>query len=98
MWSTSASVYHNSGFYIDVDYVENVYSRKSFFDVIHLLGPVMCAVIISRHRQHDMQLTVEAEKAIVTHAADSGRLDNLHAKLNIQLELETTLCSEYRYV
>lgn len=76
----------------------NLYSRKSFFDIARLFGPTMHTVITNRHRERDIRLTAEADKAVVARMANrgSGTSDD-RIELNIQLELQTLLCTEYRY-
>ena len=73
-------------------------SRTSFFKVISHFGPFIHAVIAHRHRKCDLQFTTEAARVIAMHATDSAGVEKLRTKLNVQLKLETALCSEYWYI
>jgi len=55
-------------------------------------------VIVANHcNQRDTQLAAEAEEAAIAHVG--GNYEGGEVKeLEIQLELQTILCEEYRYV
>lgn len=77
----------------------NLYSRKSFLDVARLFGPTVHTVITNRHRERDIRLTAEADKAVVARMVNRGSgTSDAHVELNIQLELQTLLYTEYRYI
>jgi len=72
--------------------------RRSYFNVIHHFGPEIRAVIVSRCNRRDRQLSVATQRAIFAHAASGGPEGRKVKRLKTQLELQTVLCAEYRYV
>ena len=59
----------------------------------------MHGVITTRHVQRDMRLIAEADR--VANAVGGGGSHGTgvaHMRLSTQLELQTILCTEYRYV
>ena len=78
--------------------IEPSHSRSSFFGVIRLFGPTIFAAVVNRHNQRDIQLAAEADKAIVAHMNDRGPgASEVSVRLSTLLELQTILCTEYRY-
>ena len=53
------------------------------------------AAVANRYAQRDMQLIAEASDVIANMGPGAG---NTYMGLSTQLELETILCTEYRYV
>ena len=51
---------------------------------------------MNRHRQCDTRLTAEAQNAIAAHSGTGVNV--IRRRLKMLLALETTLCTEYRYV
>ena len=87
--------------YLDVVIIDANY-RRSFFGVIRLFGPTILAVVMARHRERDTRLHNEADRVIDACIADleapiSNRRKSL-IRLKTKIELQTTLCTEYRYV
>jgi len=59
----------------------------------------MLAAVVNRNIQRDIRLTTEAEKAIDAYMADRGPgASETSVSLSTLLELQTILCTEYRYV
>ena len=84
--------YHGS------DIIEPSNIRNSFFDVIRHFEPAIATAIINHHIQRDIRLTLVAREAIVARRADRGSgVREIRIRLNTHLELQTTLCAEYRY-
>lgn len=54
----------------------------------------MHAIVVNRCNRRDTRLAAEADKAIAAHAADEDEAD---IRLKTLLELQTILCTEYRY-
>lgn len=92
----SSTAFVSCGFDVDV---EPSHSRRSFFEVIGLFGPVIHSTVANRHAQRDAQLITEANRVIVANIGGRGPgVDNTRILLSIQLELQTLLCTEYRCV
>ena len=72
--------------------------RNSCFEVIHLFGPTIFALVVSHYQQRDAQLAAGAAEAIGTHMMVDGTptTNMIYVGLKTQLELETILCMEYR--
>ena len=67
--------------------------------MINLFGPMIYAIVTIHHVQHDMQLIAEADKAItemVTKKGPGAREASI--RLATKLELQTILCTKYRYI
>ena len=74
-------------------------SRKSFANVVSLLGPVIPTLIANRHSERKRRLVAAAKDAFVEYMLERGPwADETYARLSVQLELQTVLCAEYRYV
>jgi len=59
----------------------------------------MQAAVVDRNRQRDARLVEEVKKAVDAHMANRGPgAGDTHVQLNTELELQTILCMEYRYV
>lgn len=58
----------------------------------------MLAIVVNRCNQRDARLTAEAQKAIADAADGNHEESEVNVRLRILLELQTTLCTEYRYV
>ena len=53
-------------------------------------------LIVDRCNQRDMRLAIEAQRAVISTVANGGHGGS--RRLNTLLELQTVLCTEYRYV
>ena len=83
---------------VDID-VEPSDFRNSFFDVVNLFRLTASAAIVNRYRQRDTRLAAEAQNVIAAHGASTSYAEHkMRIRLTILLELETILCTEYRYV
>ena len=73
--------------------------RNSYLEIISLFGPTVLTIVMNHHHTRDARLTLEANGAIAARATggDSGG-NNVYVTLKTQLELQTILCTEYRYV
>ena len=78
--------------------IESYHYRDSFFEVLSFFGPTIFGVVVNRHHQRDVQLTAEARRVIAARTSNMGpgaRKDYIRFKT--RLELQTLLCTEYRY-
>ena len=76
-----------------------LHPRASFFGVASLFGPLVFTFIVNRQMRRDIQLTAEAELVVAESTAGMGPGANqAEVVLRIHLELQTILCTEYRYV
>lgn len=73
-------------------------SRASFFEVLWLFGPLVCMIIVDRCSKRDQRLIMEAEAVIAKSVADKDQESKTEIVLKTHLELQTVLCTEYRYV
>jgi hypothetical protein len=79
--------------------INHLYSRESLFEVVGLFGPLVYTLVADRHRQLDTRLTAEVESIIAASMADRGPgACQINFALGVQLELQTILCTEYRYI
>ena len=53
-------------------------------------------LIVDRCNQRDMRLAIEAQRAVISTVVNGGHGGS--RRLNTLLELQTVLCTEYRYV
>ena len=70
------------------------YQSDSYFGVISLFGTTIFTIVVNRCNQRDTQLAAEAEEA----AEGDNEGGGVNRRLKIDLELQTILCAEYRYV
>ena len=60
---------------------------------------MISVVVTNRYMQRDMRLFAEADRVIAANTVDgSPEANETHIGLSVQLELQTILCTEYRYV
>jgi hypothetical protein len=73
--------------------------RKSLFEVTSLFGPTIHAIIANHHVHRDIRLIAEADTVTAASVANQGHgVSMAHVRLVVQLELQTILCEEYRYI
>jgi len=58
----------------------------------------MHATVVNRCNQRDAQLAAEAQEIVNTHTTDGDyEGSEANVRLKVLLELQTVLCTEYRY-
>lgn len=92
--STSESVSHSQ---FRSQYQMSIF-RTSFFGVVWFFGPLVYRLIVNRHGQRDLRLVTEARKVIAESRANNSGPSRTEIVLKMHLELQTILCTEYRYV
>jgi len=79
--------------------VKSPHRRLSYIRIIHLFGPTISTLVGVHHLNRDLRLAEEAKKAIDRYAASGAPESSVaYVGLKIWLEVETILCTEYRYV